>query len=128
MQDIETTTNVYEDTSVDAAAAQTELAWLAVQYQELEGHMAVLEIQRGDLRAAIAVRVHELGDKAEVSGYKLEITAPAIVESYDAAGINRIVARLAAEGNPLAAEIANCRREHARAGGLRVKQARDATT
>ena len=125
MQDIETTTSSeYEDTSVDAAAAQAELAWLAVQYQELEGHMAVLEIQRGDLRAAIAVRVHELGDKAEVGGYTLEITSPTIVESYDAAGINRIVARLIAEGNPLALDITSCRKEQPRAGGLRVQHRR----
>lgn len=89
---------------------------------EVESELAPLEAQRSALRDQIARIVAHAGNKVELTGFgTLVITQPGITTSYDAKALDALVIRLMGDGyGPIAEQIAQCRRESARAGSLRI--------
>lgn len=88
---------------------------------EVESQLAPLEAERQQLRDQISRVLDRAGGKAQIAGFGgLEITSPSIVRSYDKKALDRLLLDLASEAPEMAARIAQCRTESARAGGLRI--------
>ena len=104
----------------------TAIATLYQTIAELDVQIASLTTEREQARITLSALVAVAGGKVVIDGVAtLEITRPAIVVSYDRAGIERIVARLIDQNHPvIAAAIESHRKEYQRAGSLRIRKVR----
>lgn len=101
----------------DLHALQT----LCSDLSEIEDEIATLSAQRETIRAQIGAIVAQLGGKTMLPGYgRLEITAPAVIVSYDRGQIDTLLTELKQSHPELATRLVACRREAARSGGLRI--------
>lgn len=92
---------------------------------EVESQLAPLEAERAALREQISYILDKLGGKASVPGFgSLELTAPAVVRSYDKKRLDALLVELAIEAPEIVARLAQCRTESARAGALRITRER----
>ncbi len=112
---------IFEDWRDGLIADADALRALCRDLGEVESQLAPLDAERTQLRDQISRVLDRAGGKAEIAGFgKLELSAPAIVKSYDKKRIDELLIALTAEAPEIAARIAQCRTESARAGGLRV--------
>ena len=95
----------------------------------LDDQIANLNAEREQARTTLSSLVEAEGGKVVIAGIAtMEITRPAIVVSYDRAGIERIVAQLIDQNHPvIAAAIQVQRREYHRVGSLRIKKVKATT-
>lgn len=91
---------------------------------EVESQIAPLEAERARLKAQISLVLARAGGRAELAGFgKLTITAPSVTKSYDTRRLDDLLVRLLADGyGPIVEQIAQCRRESQRSGGLRIER------
>ena len=81
----------------------------------LIGLLCVLSLVRGLTQKPFAK------DSFDLAGFgRLEIMPPSVTKGYDKKRLDQLVLDLAADAPELAALIAQCRTESARAGGLRI--------
>jgi hypothetical protein len=106
--------------------ADERLGMLCYDLAQLEERIAPLEAERQAIRAELSVLIDQLGTQ-EVEGFgRLEITAPALVVSYDRQKVERLMLALIDEGRPeLAERISTAKKESARAGSLRITRQKD---
>jgi hypothetical protein len=89
--------------------------------REVESQLAPLEAERQRLREQVGRLVAEVGGEVTVRGLgRAMITNPSITTTYDKKKVERLLTRLAESHPELAAELAACRTESARAGSLRL--------
>ncbi len=98
------------------------LELLCRQLTSLQDRLEPLQFVEKQLRAWISEVVDREGGRAEVAGFgRLQITGAGTTTTYDRRRLDSLVTRLAAEGqSELAQEIAACRKESSRSGGLRI--------
>lgn len=110
----------------DITPEQT-LRALCSDLAEVESQIAPLEAERGRLKDRISLVLARAGGRAELAGFgKLTITAPSVTKSYDARRLDDLLVRLLADGyGPIVEQIAQCRRESQRSGGLRIERERE---
>jgi len=92
----------------------------------LDHQIASLNAEREQARTTLSALVESEGGKVVLDGIAtLEITRPTMVASYDRAGLDDLVRKLVANGRAGIAEmIAKQRKEHHRAGSLRITKVR----
>jgi hypothetical protein len=114
--------NTYQRWQDGELTDQEALELLCRQLTSLQDRLEPLQFVEKQLRAWISEVVDREGGKAEVNGFgRLQITGAGLTATYDRRGLDNLVARLAAEGQAdLAREIAACRKESQRSGGLRI--------
>jgi uncharacterized small protein (DUF1192 family) len=105
---------------------EARLGALCYDLAQLEERIAPLEAERQAIRAELSLLVDQLGTQ-EVEGFgRLEITAPALVVSYDRQKVERLMLALIDEGrSEIAERISAARKESARAGSLRITRDKD---
>lgn len=109
----------------DEAIDRDILRALCYDLGEVESQIAPLEAERQQLRDKISLVLARMGNKAELAGFgKLELTAPAVVHSYDKKRLDELLIALAGEAPEIAERLAQCRTESARIGGLRITRGR----
>src|SRR5690349_3226231 len=87
----------------DADALRT----LCRELGEVESQIAPLEAERAVLRDQLSRVLERLGGRAAIAGFgKLELSAPAIVRSYDRQQLDALLGELATEAPEVAARIA----------------------
>jgi hypothetical protein len=108
------------------STADERLGVLCYDLAQLEERIAPLEAERQAIRAELSVLIDQLGTQ-EVEGFgRLEITAPALVVSFDRQKVERLMLALIDEGRPeLAERISAAKKESARAGSLRITREKD---
>ena len=115
------TDSTFEDWHNGRITDQEALRSLCGDLGEVESMLQPLESERVNLRDQISHVLDRLGGRAEVAGFgRLELSAPAIVRGYDKRRLDELLDELASEAPEVAARIAACRIESARAGGLRI--------
>ena len=107
-------------------------AQIATLYQTiaaLDAQIATLNTEREAARTALSNLIDAAGGKVVLDGIAtLEITRPTVIASYDRAGLDTMVRKLVANGRAGIAEmIAKQRKEHHRAGSLRITKVRAMT-
>ncbi|KPL83046.1 hypothetical protein [Herpetosiphon geysericola] len=92
----------------------------------LDDQIACLNAEREQARTTLSGLVEAAGGKVILDGVAtMEITRPAIVMSYDRAGLEALVRKLVANGRGGIAEmIEKQRKQHHRAGSLRITKTR----
>jgi predicted exporter len=115
----------FADWESGAISGRQALHALLTDLGEVEDEIARLDAERAALRDQIAQIVAREGEMT-VGDRRALITAPTVVTSYDRAALDDLVARLAATHPDVAQQIAACRRERMRAGGLRIDRGRPA--
>jgi len=115
----------FADWQAGAISGRQALHALLTDLGEVEDEIARLDAQRAALRDQIAQIVACEGDMV-IGDRRALITAPTVVASYDRQALDDLVARLAATHPDVAQQIAACRRESMRAGGLRIERVRPA--
>ena len=105
---------------------EARLGALCYDLAQLEDRIAPLEAERQAIRAELSMVIEQLGPQ-DIDGFgRLEITAPALVVSYDRQRMDRLMLALIDEGRPeLAERISTARKESARAGSLRITRQKD---
>jgi hypothetical protein len=100
---------------------EARLGALCYDLAQLEERIAPLEAERQAIRAEISTIIEAIGTQ-ELEGFgRLEITAPALVVSYDRQKVERLMLALIDEGrSEIAERISAARKESARAGSLRI--------
>lgn len=100
---------------------------LCSELGEVESELEPLKREQQELRERISHVLGRLGDKTEIPGFgRLEITAPAVIVSYDRQSLDRLVIHLTQDGyGPIAQQIAACRTESQRAGSLRITRSKE---
>lgn len=95
---------------------------LAMELGEVESALEPLKEEREHIRALLSHIVAKRGEKVTIAGFGvLEVTAPSVVRSYEKAALDQLIIQLLEEGDiDIVQRIVACRRESARAGGLRV--------
>lgn len=112
--------SIYEQWQDGEISDHQALRALCMGLGETESEIALHEAVRQTLRDQISHIVNKIGT-VEVAGFgKLEMTNPAIVKSYSKDKIEALIDDLLAEHPLIAARIAACRTESARAGSLRI--------
>ncbi len=109
-----TATSTYTD-------PEARLGALCYDLQQVEAALAPLEAERTAIRTDLALIIDALGTQ-ELDGFgRLELTAPAIVVSYDRQKVERLMLALIDEGrSELAERISAAKKESHRAGSLRI--------
>jgi len=115
----------FADWQAGAISGRQALHALLADLGEIEDEIARLDAQRAALRDQIAQIVAHEGDMV-IGDRRALITAPTVVASYDRQALDDLVTRLAATHPDVAQQIAACRRENMRAGGLRIERMRSA--
>lgn len=92
----------------------------------VEEQIAPLEAQRQAIRADISAIIEAIGTQ-ELEGFgRLEITAPALIVSYDRQKVERLILALIDEGrSDIAQRISATKKESARAGSLRITREKE---
>ena len=105
---------------------EDRLGALCYDLDQIELAMAPLAAERQAIRAELSMIIEQLGTQ-EIDGFgRLEITAPALVVSYDRQRMDRLMLALIDEGRPeLAERISAAKKESARAGSLRITRQKD---
>jgi hypothetical protein len=105
---------------------EARLGTLCYDLDQIELALAPLEAERQAIRAELSMIIEQLGTQ-EVEGFgRLEITAPALVVSYDRQRVERLTLALIDEGrSEIAERISAARKESARAGSLRITRQKD---
>ena len=95
----------------------------------LDEQIASLNTERERARTALSSLVEAAGGKVVLDGIAtMEITRPTVVASYDRAGLEALVRKLVANGRGGIAEmIEKQRKQHHRAGSLRITKAKGTT-
>jgi hypothetical protein len=118
-------TTTFADWQSGAISDAEALRALLSDLGEVESQIAPLEEERATLRAQLSEVVAQLGGKAQANGLRLILTAPAVVPRYDAKELDQLVEYLRAQGlDEIANHILAARKETARAGMLRINQAK----
>lgn len=122
-----TNPNTYQRWQDGDLSDQEALELLCRQLTGLQDRLEPLQFVEKQLRAWISEVVDREGGKAEVNGFgRLQITGAGMTATYDRRRLDNLVARLAAQGqSELAQEIAACRKESQRSGGLRIIRDKD---
>lgn len=116
-------TTVFDDWRDGAIGDREALRALLSDLGEVESQIAPLEAERIQLRAQISEVLSHLGGRAEADGFRLILTAPAIVPRYDAKELDALVVRLRDQGlGHVADEILAARKETARSGMLQIRK------
>ncbi|GAA5531005.1 hypothetical protein [Herpetosiphon gulosus] len=107
-------------------------AQIATLYQTiaaLDAQIASLNTEREQARTILSSLIESAGGKVVLDGIAtLEITRPTVIASYDRAGLDDLVRKLVANGRGGIAEmIAKQRKEHHRAGSLRITKVKATT-
>ena len=119
-------TTIFADWQSGAISDAEALRALLSDLGEVESQIAPLEAERATLRAQLSEVVARLGGKAQANGLRLILTAPAVVPRYDAKELDLLVEYLRAQGlDDIADHILAARKETARAGMLRINQAKE---
>lgn len=88
---------------------------------EVESQLAPYEAEKQALRDQISQVLEHAGGATTIAGFgKLEITAAAIVVSYDKKAIENLLIDLTTTHPEIAARLAGCRIKGSRAGSLRI--------
>jgi hypothetical protein len=104
---------------------RSELQSLLDELRTVEDAIALLEAQRTPLREQISQCVAQLGGRVLLPGYgRLEITAPGVTVSYDRRQVEALIIELTTAHAAIAAQLAACRKESPRSGGLRITPAK----
>lgn len=89
--------------------------------REVESSIAPLEAERQTLRERIGLIVARTGP-VQLAGFgKAQITNPSVSAGYDTKKLDSVLAELAQSYPHAASLVAACRKETARAGGLRIE-------
>jgi hypothetical protein len=106
--------------------SEARLGALCYDLDQIEIAIAPLEAERQAIRAELSLLIDQLGTQ-EVDGFgRLEITAPALVVSYDRQKVERLLLALIDEGrSEIAERISAARKESARTGSLRITRQKD---
>ncbi|MBM7846271.1 hypothetical protein [Herpetosiphon giganteus] len=109
--------------------SHTDITTLYQTIAALDDQIASLNTEREQARTALSSLVEAAGGKVVLDGIAtLEITRPAIVVSYDRAGLEDLVRKLVANGRGGIAEmIEKQRKQHHRAGSLRITKVKGTT-
>ena len=112
---------IFEDWQAGDASSDVALRALTRDLGEVESQIAPLEAERAALRDQISQVLERMGGRVDLAGFgRLEIMPPSVARGYDKKRLDQLVLDLAADAPELAALIAECRTESARAGGLRI--------
>lgn len=94
---------------------------LAIHLGEVESEIAPLEAEKAALRETIGLILDRVGEPVQIAGFgRMELSAPAIVQSFDKKQLDALIEDLENENPDLAARIAACRTKSMRAGGVRI--------
>ena len=115
--------DIYSEWQAGGLSHREALRRLLSDLGEVESQIAPLEAERAQLRAQISEVLSHLGGRAEADGFRLILTAPAIVPRYDAKELDALVVRLRDQGlGHVADEILAARKETARSGMLQIRK------
>jgi hypothetical protein len=117
-------TTVFDDWRDGAIGDREALRALLSDLGEVESQIAPLEAERIQLRAQISEVLSHLGGRAEADGFRLILTAPAIVPRYDAMEPDALVVRLRDRGSATSPTRSAARKETARSGCCRSARRR----
>ena len=104
----------------------TAIDELTRQYSSLQDRLEPLNQQKELLRNQLSQVVEKVGGRSNVNGYKLAITKPTLIESYDKKSLDQLLESLLAKGDTETADaIQNCKKTSPRAGGLQISQEKE---
>lgn len=116
---------VFDDWQEGVITDHAALYALCADLGGVETQLEPLQAQREVLRSAIGKVLARLGGREMVPGFgRLELTAPSIVRGYDRKRLDELIITLTTREPEIAAQIAQCRTETQRAGGLRIERER----
>jgi hypothetical protein len=121
MTTVITTYNRWQEGEIKAEEALTELCQ---SLDTLDDRLEPLQQQKEALRSQISEVVEYMNGRVELEGFGvLQITNATVTTTYDRESLDKLVARLVAEGQTeIARQIVACRKESMRSGGLRIKR------
>src|SRR5690349_7278371 len=99
-----TTTKAATKPAATYVTPEDRLGALCYDLDQIETAIAPLEAERQAIRAELSMLIEQLGTQ-EIDGFgRLEITAPALVVSFDRQKVERLMLALIDEGRPELAE------------------------
>jgi hypothetical protein len=104
------------------------LQGLISDLDEVEGEIARLQAEREELRARISEIVALLGNRVAIDGYgTLALRAPSVSKVWDGRALDDLIKSLRESGlDDYADEIASCKKQIERAGGLAITRQKPA--
>ncbi len=114
--------NIYRDWLDGKIGHEEALEALCRSLSSVLEHKSGWETEEKALRAVIAEVVEKgFEGRTELIWFgKVEMTRPRVVDSYDTGKVDAVLARLVAEGHPLAQELALARKQTTYSGSLRI--------
>jgi hypothetical protein len=111
----------FDDWQNGTITDEQALRSLSSDLGEVESQLAPIEAEKHILRDQISQVLERAGGATTIAGFgRLEITAPAVVVSYDKKQIEELLIDLTTTHPDIAARLAACRVKGTRSGSLRI--------